>query len=288
MESVNQLFIIQIFVLILAFIVGLIIANWITKPVEKLVLQVRKFPNAIKNNESIEIITQYKQLDELFELGRAFSEMGNQLKYNLNDLEQSYIRENRIQQYLNNIITSMHSGIIVADANNFVTIMNEQAKRITNIQLTEKPSIDLFELIKLIELDISENLTQVIEQGLLYTDVEATIKTSEQLTFAISYTCSQVRDSRGNYLGVVLVFRDITEIKAIENELRRDDRIHTIGELTASIIHDIGNPLAGMSNLIELLKDPDINLATHEELLSVLGEEVNDLNIMVKIGRAHV
>lgn len=281
MDSMNQLFVIQVFVLIFAFIVGLIIANWITKPVEKLVLQVRKLPNAIKNNESIEIITQFKQLDEIYELGMAFSEMGQQLKYNLNDLEQSFIRENRIQQYLNNILTSMHSGIIVADAENFVTIMNEQAKRITSVRLYETAAINLFELLESIELDISENLNQVIEQGVLYTDVEATIKTADQSTLAISYTCSQVRDSRGNYLGVVLLFRDITKIKAIEYELRKDDRIHTIGELTASIIHDIGNPLAGMSNLIELLKDPDIDLETHDEVLGVLGEEVNDLNIMV-------
>lgn len=64
-------------------------------------------------------------------------------------------------------------------------------------------------------------------------------------------------------------------------ELHRQDRIKTLGELTASIVHDIGNPLAGMGNLVEILKDEDYGIEVKNEVLDLMSKEIEDLNNLI-------
>jgi len=169
----------------------------------------------------------------------------------------------------------------VADSNHIITMMNEQAKNITGVHQLEPYMYNLFELLKNLQLDIEDNIRNVMTYDAVFTDVETILSRRDGSKLIISYTCSRVTDRYGTNLGTVLQIRDITKIKAIENELRKEDRIHTLGELSASIIHDIGNPLAGMSNLVELLKNPDLNGESHEEVLTLLSEEIADLNVLV-------
>jgi len=280
-DTLRQMMLIQIIVIFFALILGFIIANWITKPIEQLVQHVRLLPQALSNKELIRIEPLEDENNEITELSRAFTDMGKQLRQNIDDLEHSVLRENHIQQYLNNILASVHSGIIVADSNHIITMMNEQAKNITGVYQLGPYMYNMFELLKTLQLDIEENIRNVMAYDAVFTDVETVLSRLDGSNLIISYTCSRVSDRNGTNLGTVLQLRDITKIKAIEHELRKEDRIHTLGELSTSIIHDIGNPLAGMSNLVELLKNPDLNGESHEEVLALLSEEIADLNVLV-------
>ncbi|MBF4691894.1 PAS domain-containing sensor histidine kinase [Fusibacter ferrireducens] len=281
LNSTNQLVIIQTMVLMFALIIGLVLARWITLPIKQLVQQVRALPTTLKYNEGISVSSSDSDSNELLELSHAFVEMGQNLKNNLSELESSVISENRIQQYLKNILASVHSGIIVADSKYEITIFNAQATKITGLGQDEMIGHDFFEILEILKLNIKQEVLNVIHYDQHVTDLETTLIASQNKYVSISYTCSRVTDPSGNYLGIVLQFRDITAMKILEQELRKEDRIHTIGELSASIIHDIGNPLAGMANLIELLKDKEISEDSQREVLNLLSEEVNDLNILV-------
>jgi PAS domain S-box len=279
--STNRLITIQLIVLFFALIIGLILARWITLPIKQLVLQVRGLPTALKEDEKINVASNESDSNELMELSHAFVDMSFNLKKNLVDLENSVISENRIQQYLKNILASVHSGIIVADSKYEITIFNAQATQITGLDQSEMIGHDFFEILERLNLVIKQDVLNVIHFDKQVTDQETILKSTHDKIITISYTCSRVIDQQGNYLGVVLQFRDITAMKILELELRKEDRIYTLGELSSSIIHDIGNPLAGMANLIELLKDDEIQEESKKEALDLLSEEVNDLNILV-------
>ncbi|MDR7871359.1 MAG: ATP-binding protein [Tissierellaceae bacterium] len=91
-------------------------------------------------------------------------------------------------------------------------------------------------------------------------------------------------------LGIIsgkISLRDVKKLRDINIygqefvELQRQDRIRTLGELTASIVHDIGNPLAGMGNLVEILKDEDYADEVKKEVLDVMSKEIDDLNDLI-------
>lgn len=91
-------------------------------------------------------------------------------------------------------------------------------------------------------------------------------------------------------LGIIRGRISLRNIKKLEDiklskdeleELQRQDRIKNLGELTASIVHDIGNPLAGMGNLVEILKDEDYAFEVKKDVLELMGKEIEDLNNLI-------
>jgi PAS domain S-box-containing protein len=73
-------------------------------------------------------------------------------------------------------------------------------------------------------------------------------------------TCA-LRNEKGRLIGVILLVKDLTPIKALEERLRRQERLAAIGHLTRRILHEVRNPLSAM----------DLNLQLLQERLEVLG-----------------
>lgn len=264
---------------IIALIFGLIIALKITNPIESLVKQVRKVGEGIKDMPPIEV--NLKSKDEIWELSKAFKDMSIKLQENISELEESFIRENKLQQYLNNILRSVKSGIIVIDKESRITVFNKEAESLTGFKSEEFLNKKIDELWVKTSAKLEYMSESVLNEGKTYSGVEVVIKDKKGKEVSTSVFASQVLDDDKKGIGVVFLLRDITEIKIMEEELKKEDRIRTLGELSASIIHDIGNPLAGISNLVEVLKDQSCDQATKEEVLSVLQKEVEDLNRLV-------
>jgi len=277
-ELKKQLKSVIIIVIIIALILGLILARKITNPIEGLVKQVRKLSYELRDPQPINIDLQAK--DEIGELSRAFSDMSIKLKENLKELEDAYIRENQLQQYLNNILKSVTSGILVIDKQGMITIFNKEAEHITEFNSEEFIYEHIDKFWDKMKLSLGDIINKVLNEGKIFKDIEVTMQSKSGKEIPISVSASQVLDNDKNAIGVVFLFRDLTKIKTIEEELKREDRIRTLGELSASIIHDIGNPLAGISNLIEILKNNN-DRETEKEVLDVLDKEVMDLNNLV-------
>jgi signal transduction histidine kinase len=62
----------------------------------------------------------------------------------------------------------------------------------------------------------------------------------------VSFQTAQLLDARGNVLGAVEIFSDISTIKALEEEMRRTKTMAALGELSATVAHEIRNPLGAM------------------------------------------
>lgn len=275
----NQLADVIVIVIVGALTIGLIFALRITKPMEVLVKEVRRLGYNFKSAKPINIDSS--SYDEIFELSNAFYDMSVRLKSNLNELEQSYIRENELQQYLNNILKSVVNGILVIDKDRKITIFNKAAESISGYESKQFIKRNISEFLSAIDLELEDMIKNVLYENKVINDVEMTMKNSKDEELPLSISISQVKDSEKNVIGVVIIFRDLSRIKAIEEELRREDRVRTLGELSASIIHDIGNPLAGISNLLEILKDSGLDEESKNEVLYVLEKEVRDLNTLV-------
>jgi PAS domain S-box-containing protein len=73
-------------------------------------------------------------------------------------------------------------------------------------------------------------------------------------TLDISVSVSPVYDSDGKIVGAATIARDITQAKAMEQTLRKTEKLAATGRLAASIAHEINNPLESVTNLLYLLR----------------------------------
>jgi len=73
------------------------------------------------------------------------------------------------------------------------------------------------------------------------------------MTFGIS--ASLLKNNEGNDVGVIILLQDLTEMKQMEQNLRRADRLAAVGEMAAGMAHEIRNPLSSIRGSVEMLRE---------------------------------
>lgn len=97
----------------------------------------------------------------------------------------------------------------------------------------------------------------------------------------LDITASLLTDDAQAVRGIILIFQDITKILEMEEQVRRQDRMATIGSLAAGIAHEIRNPLASLSGSIQVLQG-DLDLkADDKHLMEIVVKETDRLNKII-------
>jgi len=92
--------------------------------------------------------------------------------------------------------------------------------------------------------------------------------------FAIDDSGAPVRDANGAIAGIVLVFRDVTHQRSLESALRSNERLAVAGRLSASIAHEIHNPLDTAGNLLFLAAEEADGQRQVYQLIAAAQREV--------------
>jgi two-component system sensor histidine kinase PilS (NtrC family) len=82
-------------------------------------------------------------------------------------------------------------------------------------------------------------------------------------------------------MGTIVTFKDITEIKAMEERLRQMDRLALMGRMAAGIAHEIRNPLASISGSLQLFQETLQDFEAGEQLLGIIFRELNTLDSLI-------
>jgi two-component system sensor histidine kinase PilS (NtrC family) len=97
----------------------------------------------------------------------------------------------------------------------------------------------------------------------------------------IGVTVSPLRDVKNQVIGRVVNFQDLTELRRLEAQSRRSERLAMVGQLAAGIAHEIRNPLASISGSIELLRQGPSASDDDRTLMAIVHREVQRLNVLI-------
>jgi len=196
-------------------------------------------------------------------LGGTFSVLGRKLLVNLSgafdaalDTAEATTAEVQAQKkWSHTILHSIGDAAIATDAEGAITFMNPVAETLTGWTLPEarhKPLADAFRILNEQTHETVENPINKIRRlnrvvGLANHTILIS-KNGEE--FAIDDSGSPIRDAAGEMTGIVLVFRDVTQQRNLEAALQSNERLAVAGRLSASIAHEIHNPLDTAGNLL--------------------------------------
>jgi two-component system sensor histidine kinase AtoS len=178
-----------------------------------------------------------------------------------------------------NIMESMADGIIAVDTVGRITAFNRAAEVMTGFTAQEVVGKYYAELFAE-DADFNSRLLETLRTGEPYvgSKIEYPIRHGK---LWISVSTSMLRDLSGNILGAVVVFEDLTERKQLEEQVRRADRLATLGELMAGVAHEIRNPLTSIKGFLQYFQ----NAGTDEEralYLPMLMREVDRMNRIIE------
>jgi len=225
------------------------------------------------NESTAKLQGAYASLQEKFERINVELEESNR------ELSASLAEKDKLSRYLTDILESLTSGVLVLNLSGKITLMNKRAEYIIDRNPLEVIGEDYFDIMGFetpVELTPIETLkTRKAIEG------EKTIRNASGRNIPVSFATSLVTDHEGDIIGVVESFRDISEVKRLEQEVSRMDTLAALGQMAATVAHEIRNPLggiAGFANLLERDLEPDDN---RRRLVKKIIEGVDGLNKIV-------
>ena len=154
----------------------------------------------------------------------------------------------RVNEYVDNILSTMASGVIAVDASGQLTLSNPAAERLTGMRL-RLPNLSYNEL----PLTLAGPLRETLTEGKAYSQLETSIQTPEGLMLPLVYSTASLQDKDGTTHGALIVFSDLTRLKELEREKHRAERLASFGSLASGVAHEIKNPLVAIRTFAELL-----------------------------------
>jgi PAS domain S-box-containing protein len=188
--------------------------------------------------------------------------------------EETYSRE----QWLNTTIRSIGDAVIACDTDGNVVFMNLIAEQLTGWNENEARGITLHKVFPIFNEDTREVVENPVDKvrrlGTVVGLANHTYLVSKNgKEICIDDSGAPIRDSSGQMIGVVLVFRDITERRMSEGALMRAEKLAAAGRLAASVAHEVNNPLEGLTNLVYIARRSD-NIDEIRQLLSQAEDEL--------------
>jgi len=171
------------------------------------------------------------------EISSSIKQMADTLRFSRQELAEANRNLANLKEFSENIIESAPAGIVTLDSSLLVKYWNKEMETITGIKRASAYNKSITDLLPWITKEL---LLQSAQK-------EMTVHPSSQ-SFKIKI--NPFKDPSGGY---VVTLEDITEKKKMEEQLLQTSKLASIGKLTAGISHEIGNPIASISSLVQEL-----------------------------------
>ena len=179
-------------------------------------------------------------------------------------LREKHAREIRErEEWFRITLTSIGDAVIVTDASGRISFLNPVAEALTGTDLAHARDHDINEVFPIFNEfsgeAIENPVKQVMNEGrVVGLENHTVLKHAEGYLIPIEDSAAPIRDDQGKLIGVVLVFRDVTNERKSQEMLRKSEKLAAAARLSATVAHEINNPLEAVGNLIFIAKvSPD-------------------------------
>ncbi len=153
--------------------------------------------------------------------------------------------------YMNHLLASMVNGVIATDQRKCITTCNHEAARILGVQETELLGKESFYL----PLPLQDLIEEAFRTDQVIRDRDLQLEFEGVPKVHVLSGASLFHGYEGELLGALLVLQDQTIYKQLETQVRRSERLASLGTLSAGMAHEIKNPLVTLKTFTQLLPE---------------------------------
>ncbi|MEO8433696.1 MAG: ATP-binding protein [Pyrinomonadaceae bacterium] len=178
------------------------------------------------------------------------------------------------------IVESIRSGLITTDLLGRIYTFNAAAEEMTGYKAADVYGQEASIFFGDMSQQVAESM-RAATAGTTSPRFESDCLTSNGLRLRLGFSISPLFAQSGETSGLVITFQDMTEVRALEETSRRQDRLAAVGRVAASIAHEIRNPLAAMRGSIQMLRAEVADNSSQANLMEIILRESDRLNRII-------
>ncbi len=175
-----------------------------------------------------------------------------------------------------NTIRCLSSGLVTVTMDGAITSINEAACEILGIQQRKALGSPLKERIP----GLGHIFAEVVRVGTVRRHETDGLRPDGTVR-NLGISATPLSDHTGEIIGRVIHFQDLTELRRMQQQVERSERLASIGRLAAGIAHEIRNPLASISGSVEMLRRAPEADDESRQLVDIAVREVDRLNNLI-------
>ncbi|MGD9078798.1 MAG: ATP-binding protein [Desulfobacterales bacterium] len=183
----------------------------------------------------------------------------------------------RIKAFSDNVVENVPIGLLALDHQGKIAAFNRGAEAILQLSAPQVIGLEAFRIIPndlLAEINHSKNQADVIEK-------EIECKLADGKIVPLEIGVSSLKDENDTFLGNVLLFKDLTEVRTLRREVARSQRLASVGRLAAGVAHEIRNPLSSIKGFATYFKERYPDRSEDQQTADIMIQEVDRLNRVV-------
>ncbi len=181
-----------------------------------------------------------------------------------------------MKSYTENVVESMANGLITVDREGKIVSTNHRASDILGLGTKQTRGRPLESVIPLQGFDLDDVLHQ--ERHIIEKETECS-RGQDILPLTVSAT--PLKDPDGVNMGAVIVLRDMREIRELQEQVRRSERLASLGRLASGVAHEIRNPLSSIKGFAQYFGDKFQEGTEDRSYAAIMIEEVERLNRVI-------
>jgi two-component system sensor histidine kinase HydH len=183
----------------------------------------------------------------------------------------------RIRAFSDSLVENMPIGLVATNAEGCLSAFNRTAEAILGCAAGEAIGKPVEEILP----DSFRKLFRTLAAERRLIESEITCDTAKSRTIPLEVIATTLHEEDGVFLGYVLLFRDMTEIRRLEEEVARSRRLASLGSLAAGVAHEIRNPLSSIKGFATWFRERYRDNPEDRDTADVMIREVDRLNRVI-------
>jgi len=208
----------------------------------------------------------------------TFHELVQKLKEKERELEElrslAEERADNIESYNENILQSVPSGVVSFDSELRITRINAAAERILSVRAADFTGRHYTELFSGRIADLIRERESLVREEVIY-------ESPRTKRLWLGLNISPLKNRKGEPIGRIIVFTDLTDLKALEAQMRLRENLTSLGEMSAGIAHELRNPMgviAGHTRILSRKVPPELmgNVESIKKEIEMMDRIITD------------
>lgn len=201
--------------------------------------------------------------------------------YGVLSIHESKRKDNLLQQFAGSFMRDVNQGVILVDAQYNLVDISDMACKILGLKredILDQPMEKVFQYVP-----IEHRLVQrTILDGFVIRN-HAVSWTNNQERYELLLDSNVLKNEANEVVGAYITFKDVSNLRSLEQQVRRSDRLAMIGQIAAGTAHEIRNPLTSIKGFLQVLnttfQQKDMN--KEQQFAEIMLSEIDRINSLL-------